>query len=484
MHCVKRWLPLSTAALAILLAPGPGVAGPVASAGAPSFDATLASRQVAARGGLWIEAITVEGLRHARSELVLAESLLVPGRSYTEGQLRDAADRLRRLPFLLDARMSLARGSRRGWHELVISVLEVERFFYGVDLRHTAMGSSPGSRPSRQAPLPGVGTAADGGALDSSLSGLADVTEAAVALGGRWFVGPASQVFAGWDREGLQVGWAHHDLGPRHVFASVQLSARDGCCQERVLPLGLDPGFGAWSLEDTRQARLEVAVPLSARRAVRLTASSLEAGRAGREALLEAGTQGEARGGLEVRRATLSWLHDDTDDPLLPGRGLVMSATLAHRVLETAAGRTGELPASSHETSLGFAATRHLPVAPRQTVSLGGRASLGRGAMEKAGWASSGTGPRSFTTWATAAGVRWSYDLRPRAVGDWRLELGAGWSRQGTSGDSIAGLSPAGELAPLEAVEHVQGEVAVVYRHAWGVVRLAFAYLELDEVGR
>src|SRR5215213_10142097 len=59
--------------------------------------------------------------------IVTSQSALEEGRSYSERDLDDAVSRLRRLPFVFDARYSLAGDT------LVIEVDAVTRFFAGLD---------------------------------------------------------------------------------------------------------------------------------------------------------------------------------------------------------------------------------------------------------------------------------------------------------------------------------------------------------------
>jgi hypothetical protein len=76
-----------------------------------------------------IETISVEGPKEAAANIVKAETLLRPGETYTETQLRLAIYRVHRLPFVLDANFALRKGSRRGAYELVISVQPARWFF-------------------------------------------------------------------------------------------------------------------------------------------------------------------------------------------------------------------------------------------------------------------------------------------------------------------------------------------------------------------
>src|SRR4051794_17102739 len=85
-----------------------------------------------------IERITVEGTKEAAANIIRSETLLRPGESYNEGELRQAVYRVHRLPFVLDASFSLRKGSRRGAYELVIDVQPARWFFYDVWFRSFA----------------------------------------------------------------------------------------------------------------------------------------------------------------------------------------------------------------------------------------------------------------------------------------------------------------------------------------------------------
>lgn len=78
-----------------------------------------------------IETITVENVVHFSPSIVVAESLLEPGRSYTEAELSHAIHRIIRLPLILDASFNLRKGTERDHYELVITVEEARRWFFG-----------------------------------------------------------------------------------------------------------------------------------------------------------------------------------------------------------------------------------------------------------------------------------------------------------------------------------------------------------------
>src|SRR4051794_36154153 len=82
----------------------------------------------------FVERIDVRNLRHAGREVIVSEARLHEGGAYSEAELREANDRIERLPFVLDAQFSLEKGSRRDAYVLVISVEETKPFFYGIDM--------------------------------------------------------------------------------------------------------------------------------------------------------------------------------------------------------------------------------------------------------------------------------------------------------------------------------------------------------------
>src|SRR4051812_46655659 len=77
-----------------------------------------------------IERIDVRHLVHASADVVRAESRLREGQQYDENELRDANNRIKRLPFVLDAAFTLERGSVRDAYVLAITINETKPFFY------------------------------------------------------------------------------------------------------------------------------------------------------------------------------------------------------------------------------------------------------------------------------------------------------------------------------------------------------------------
>lgn len=81
-----------------------------------------------------IERIDVRNATKISPEIVISEARLRTGAAYRESALREANDRLKRLPFLIDAQFALEKGSERGSYILVITVMETRPFFYLLDL--------------------------------------------------------------------------------------------------------------------------------------------------------------------------------------------------------------------------------------------------------------------------------------------------------------------------------------------------------------
>src|SRR4051812_48182795 len=124
----------------------------------------------------FIERIEVRGVRRVSPDLVIAETLLRNGTEYGEEELRAAAARLKRLPFVLWADFALEKGTDRGRYVLIINVNESHPFFFLLDARPTLLDDS--RHP-----------------VDYDVDPSSESKDAA--LGFRWFVGGRGMVHAG-----------------------------------------------------------------------------------------------------------------------------------------------------------------------------------------------------------------------------------------------------------------------------------------------
>ncbi|MEM8932657.1 MAG: POTRA domain-containing protein, partial [Acidobacteriota bacterium] len=332
-----------------------------------------------------IESLEVVGNQRVTDEILLAESLLIPGRAYLEAELSDAVFRLRRLPFIYDANFRLTRGSERGRYRLVIEIDEIRRFFFGENLQATRFGGD------REVALGNVFAGGD----SLSASPLAGV---------RFFFGRHHEVFGSLAVErGVQIGYNRYDLFGRLAVLSLGLTAQ-GCCPSQVFPLGSDPTFASWEGDgDFNEARIALGLPLSGSRHLRIAASFSISEEGFRSSIL--GDSSFRRSlpyqDLETGRLEVVWSDDTTDDPIFPSRGRRRSLSLDLLTIDArlfaprfvVPGESLNLPdgvalgdalpsTSSRQWRLSFTDSRHWGLGRRQTVSLTGRLAIGTASIE------------------------------------------------------------------------------------------------------
>lgn len=430
-----------------------------------------------------LEKITVEGTREAAGRIVEAETLLREGGTYSEAELGLAVARVHRLPFVLDADFSLQKGSTRGAYELLIQVEEARRFFF----EHTVgvyvldeplhLDNSIGSGNSWSAVLPGL-------------------------IGFRQFIGRSGVVFAALDtEEGVQAGFTRYDLFGRGIVASVGYSGLlpNFCCSSEVLPYSLDPNFVSWNWRDSaRRLSAEVGIPLSPTNALRLGWSRRDGEGSSRQELFRSFRSGPflvdpaANSEVTLDRAELKWIRDTSDDPLVPTRGFTLSGGVEWSSFETGPlrslrfqdGETTEeaLPAQrSEQVAAVVSAARHWSITPRQTVSGLGRLSVGQASLRNLPAADGVLAEEELDVFGGSLGLRHVVRLKQSrgqgGFGDTFLESQIEYGIESTSPD----LALPDSHHPLERLELSTG---VVFRSAWGRLRLAVSFLDVGEVLR
>jgi hypothetical protein len=432
-----------------------------------------------------IETITVETPRPKAAAIIEAEMLLEEGRTYTEDDLRRAVARVHRLPFVLDATFSLRRGSERGAYELVIQANTARRFFY--DRRvHLARFNQ----------LYRLGEFGDDDTLSGSHSGL---------IGGRLFPGRSGVIYGSWgfqndlasDASGGQIGYTQYDLLGRGIVADLSL-AKHGCCSTDVLPFGIDPRLSSWDWSDDEQISLKLAVPLAPHRSLQLGWTARNGRADDRRQVLEP-LPGSVEddvfdGDQDSRHLEARWVQDTSDDPLLPSRGTVVSAGLeydSYRVNELRAHRyvrgpegffepagDAALPDFDGEQLLAtVSATRIWSVTPRQSVSAGGQISVGRAQLT--GFMIDDRLLPETDLDLYGASLRGRHLLRlwslrePDNLADLYLDTALTYGIEATS----PGLGVRDN--PLERFDLTTG---LSFRTPWGLLRLAFTFLDLGEV--
>lgn len=416
-----------------------------------------------------IETIAVEGTKEAAANIIRAETLLEKGKTYTEDQLRQAVYRVHRLPFVLDASFALRKGSRRGAYELVIEVQTARWFFFDNWIRTFRFNQ----------PL----DLEDSFRTDESMKSSLDLGGL---VGARLFVGRSGVLFAALDsEEGAQIGFTRYDLFHRGILASAGYS-RDACCVREVLPLTLDPDFASWSFSTSEKLSLGLAVPLGGPQSLQLSASERTGDRGARSEVLLApgGTIQTDRfvdgRDLTYRRAEAKWVWDTSDDPLVPHRGLGISAgweasRFATRdavlsALFAAGSFAAPHPGSLRSEQVVAAASviRYWPVSPRQTISTQTRISAGRSRLDNID-DEGNLSHAELKSYSGSAGVGYAFTLRrsrtPGWLNDLRLESNV-----------EAGAEKVISRAPLQRLSISTG---LVFRNAWGRVRLLLTYLNL-----
>ena len=243
----------------------------------------------------FIERIEVRNFKRVSPDVVIAESLLREGRAYTEAELRDAATRLSRLPFLLTVEFSLEKGSERGRYILVLTINETKPFFFHAD-GLTYFDNSPSVDPEDDDHPAGNGQA--------------------LALGFRWFVGRRGAVHVGFSGAGtdrpfmtdyasVAVGYTQYDLFGTRAFATINLKR----------PV---EGYGEGSISP----QVVVGVPLSPNQTITLQYDETRFLR--RHFSIE-GAEYESRYGQ--RGFTARWAYNTTNDPFFPTDGTLVSVS-------------------------------------------------------------------------------------------------------------------------------------------------------------
>jgi len=371
-----------------------------------------------------LESVVVEGVqRDAVREIVAAESLLQPGREYSEQELREAVYRIKRLPFVMDAELSLRKGGAPGSYQLVITVEETRLFFYSAD----------------------IGAAYDGD--DRRYFRGEDRVDwgAGATVGGRWFVGSQGLVFGslqGFDTVGpasAQVGYTRYNLFGRGGFASAALATDVSNESDSNSYLG----------------SFALGVPIVGNHSLRADLNWYRSSD-------DFGGQSSTS---ESRNLELSWIYDTTDDPFFPTSGTRLTANAGYSEYENRSrGSFFSESFSADGYDLGISGRRHWALTGRQSVS----------AELSGAWGESDLfgGDGNSESWQTALELGHSMDLwgfeKTERIGDFR------WENSVTFLSSDFDYGTFGRVATTDA----RLTTGLAFRNAWGVLRLSFTYVD------
>ncbi|HUR80799.1 MAG TPA: hypothetical protein VM733_08535 [Thermoanaerobaculia bacterium] len=249
----------------------------------------LAAPLAAQDAHFFIERIEVRNHKRVSPDVVIAESRLREGHSYSEEDLRDASARLARLPFLLAADFALEKGTERGRHVLVITIHETKPFFFLLDAQPYF---------DRNNSLPIEADEDPRGATGENL-----------ALGFRWFVGRRGAVhlgFAGVDRDrefsrefgAFALGYTQYDLFGTRAFVTLNLKRPIEYGGAQISP------------------QVVAGIPLAPNQTLTVQYD---------ETRFKRETRG-GNSGYAQRIVSARWAHNTTNEPFFPTRGTLIQA--------------------------------------------------------------------------------------------------------------------------------------------------------------
>jgi len=393
-----------------------------------------------------IEDIVVDGNRFTKPGIVLSASLLKPGKTYSENDLRDAVSRIERLVFVRSAEMALRKGSRRGHYVLVIEITELGPFF--ADFSTQWYASSEESTSSSSA--------------DRAL------------LAARYFFGRDSMIFASvtpswsWsDRDGntgntrYQAGYTSFDLFGQGIFFTLDAAFTPGEVLSSVI-----------RREDIVTPRLSLSYPLGGNHYLRFRVSGTNYTD---EAIDDPGVS-YGRSDYRFRYTELGWERNNTDDSWFPMRGSLFAATFWQSDVEDTDsavfdGNPVEQKTEDRLRELAFAYTRFQPFAPRQSWVLEGRFELRDGEVVRTGTFVNDR--RSSESWLASIELGYRADF-------WQNRTNQRFGDLAFSVDAFFGWSETDSEPELSFVSRrssaVLIEASLKYRSAWVALSASLRY--------
>jgi outer membrane protein assembly factor BamA len=412
--------------------------------------ATSVLAEEAASPTYLVERIEVRNTRRVSKEVVIAESRLRPGNTYSEQDLRDAAARLTRLPFLLSADFALEKGTERGKHLLIITVSETKDLFFSLDVR--PLLNDPGLQADYSDRLgmgPNHGTA-----------------------GIRHFVGRRGAVHAAvsssdLDREffdnysTIDVGYTQYDLFGTSAFATINLRRMIG---DRATT-DISP-------------ELVAGIPLTANQTLTFEFARTTLAATSHQAVITQTdyTVETIRTEEQQQLASVTWSYNTTNHPFLPTRGMVINVTPRTSWGQRDFRSTFEPEAPPKESSLDnrvhairIDAARYWELSQRDSVS--GKVMFGHSLID---WENSGTGDVEGHTGYASGEVGFSRTMFAPARaedGDSRLEVNFRTSFISEDVDDPRRI-------PRHKHQDTIPQISTswVHRNAWGTLRLGVGY--------
>jgi len=384
-----------------------------------SWLAATASAQTPPDQRFLVESIVVSGVENPSArDIVSDQSLLVAGRSYSEQEIREAVYRVRRLPFVLGAELSLRDGKAPDGKQVVITVDSNSSYFLVADVTGTYNGDAQKGQDATD-----WGVAATGG--------------------GRWFLGPmglASVSAQGFDGAGVEIGQADYTrYGLFGRGAAVKIAASTNVDRD---------------LNDFYTGSLALEVPLTGNHSLRSTLDWFQS----------KSDSGGFRSRNESGTVGLSWVYDSTDDPLFPTRGRsALGGARYSDSKQTFQSTEFSSRQTSHDIGLQLAGSRFWSLTTRQSVS----------AAFNASWDRTTLAAFRETNENSLASVKLGHatDLQRRLLGSGGVDLR--WE------NSLEVLSSRFD-GPFSREWRSDARVTtgLALRNRWAITRLSFTYLD------
>jgi hypothetical protein len=381
-----------------------------------------------------VESIEVTGGGARVQSIVVAQSLLREGQTYSEAELADAVSRIRRLPFVRAVSFSLAKGSQRGLYRLVIAVDPMMSLFFDGQARSvTSDNQSPRTD--------NFGLLTVGGRIPVGSSGMAhasvSVTEDFAYLSGgeRRRVDPT-----------FALGYSLYRIGSRAVFADITVAARRGTS---------DSDFGDPRLRAETETSVHAiaGVPIHGSQSIRAEWNSY------RFPLTFETPSGDRRATGRQDSLQLFWLRDTTDDPVYPLHGSLLKA--------------GAIGAKGRSVGFGFGPTGS-EVTEQRITNYGAEAAGSRY------WTLSNE--RALSLHGSYYNIRTDFEDSPfqfQARSE-QLTVGAGFTKRlsGTATDAWLDIRVDATRYDWSSFhDQLDARIELAHRSKWGIARLGVEYL-------
>lgn len=379
-----------------------------------------------------VESIEVTGGGTRVQSIVVAQSLLREGQTYSETELADAVSRIRRLPFVRAVSFSLAKGSERGLYRLVIAVDPMMSLFFD--------GQASSYTSDNQVPRTvNFGALTVGGRIPVGSSGMA---RASVSM-----TDDFEHVFGG-DGPSVQptfaLGYSLYRIGSRAVFADVTLAGRRGT-NNSFFDDRLRAG-------NETSANVIVGVPIHGSQSIRAEWNSY------RFPFTFETPSGDRRATSRLNSLQVFWLRDTTDDPVYPLRGSLLKA--------------GAVGSRGHSAGFGFGPDG-AEVRQQRYDNYGAEAAGSRY------WTLDNE--RALSLHGSYYNIRTEFEDSPfqSYSRSEQLTLGAGFTKRfsGTATDAWLNIRVDGSRTNWSSTyDRLNARIELAHRSKWGIARLGFEY--------